>query len=44
MITFEEMFSITSDLPLGNFRKDKSFILFSSNSSNPIEQIANTRL
>ena len=44
MITFEGMFCITSDRPLGNFRKAKSFILFSLNSSNPIEQIAKTRL
>ena len=44
MITLEGIFLIISTLPFGSFRKLRSLVWFSTNSSTPIEQIANTRL
>ena len=38
------IFFINSVLPLGRFRKDKSFTVCSEKLSNPIEQIVKTRL
>ena len=44
MIIFLEILFITSVLPFGNLMKDRSLTYLSENSSNPIEEIANTRL
>ena len=44
MIIFVGIFLIISDLPFGNFKNARSLIWFSKNLSNPIEQIAKTRL
>ena len=44
MIIFLEILLITSVLPFGNLIKDRSLTCLSENLSNPIEEIANTRL
>ena len=44
MIIFLEILLITSVLPFGNLIKDRSLTYLSENSSNPTEEIANTRL
>ena len=43
MIILLGILSMSSVLPFGSFIKERSLIYLSENSSNPIEQIANTR-